>query len=538
MSVEFRQRTLGEYARIIQKRKWLIFLPAIAIAAAVIWVVVKLPSVYESTTLLIVKPSTIPNAIVPTLSDTDLSMRINNIGQLVASRTSLEPLILKYDLYQQERAHNTPMELIVEQMRKDITVDVDKSRNDVTNAFKISYRERTPEKTRAVTSELASKYVNGQMIQAGDVAAGMKQFMEQQVDEAKRQLDEIDKQRLQSMMAHSDSQPSILPAMVGQLQGLREQQKSLNAQIGSLQDSRRSLTAQLNELTAQSQRDTEDVSVQLGDVKTSPAYGQLITRKAAVEGELANLLTQYKPQHPDVKQKQSELESVKREMKAMEDAADTKIEEIKKRRAGYLDPRVGGLKYNLENIDSNIKRQQIMLDESEKQIAEISARINSVPNTEIALSQLNNEYQTKKLQYDELLEKKRKADLSNDVTRDSQGETIQVVDPANMPQQPVAPKRLLLSLLGIIAGLGVGFACAAVFELPRLLTIQTKEDAEHYTGLPVLVSVPDLMTPQEARSLPLRRRMLIAAGVVATLVSIPALAFALRMTHLFDRFVS
>ena len=96
----------------------------------------------------------------------------------------------------------------------------------------------------------------------------------------------------------------------------------------------------------------------------------------------------------------------------------------------------------------------------------------------------------------------------------------------------------MLSLLGLIAGLGFGFTCAAAFELPRLLTIQTKEDAEHYTGLPVLISVPDLMTPQEARSLPIRRRLLLAAGVVATIVSIPALAFALRLTHVFDRFVS
>jgi hypothetical protein len=30
-----------------------------------------------------------------------------------------------------------------------------------------------------------------------------------------------------------------------------------------------------------------------------------------------------------------------------------------------------------------------------------------------------------------------------------------------------------------------------MFEIPRLLTIQTVDDAAHYTGLPVLASVPD-----------------------------------------------
>src|SRR5918911_1473336 len=178
MSVEFRQRTPGEYAQIVWKRKWLIILPTIAITIAVAWVVWRLPNVYESTTLLIVRPSTIPGALVPTLSDVDLSMRISNIGQLVASRSSLEPLIMKYDLYREERRRGVAMEALVERMRADIAVEVDKSRNDVTNAFKISYRERTPENARNVTADLAGKYVTAQTsatTQAGEQTA---QFFE------------------------------------------------------------------------------------------------------------------------------------------------------------------------------------------------------------------------------------------------------------------------------------------------------------------------------------------------------------------------
>src|ERR1044072_9832705 len=98
MSVEFRQRTPGEYAQIVWKRKWRILLPAIAITVAVAYVVCRLPNVYESTTHLIVRPSTIPGALVPTLSDVDLSMRISNISQMVTSRSSLDPLSIKYDL--------------------------------------------------------------------------------------------------------------------------------------------------------------------------------------------------------------------------------------------------------------------------------------------------------------------------------------------------------------------------------------------------------------------------------------------------------
>ncbi len=56
----------------------------------------------------------------------------------------------------------------------------------------------------------------------------------------------------------------------------------------------------------------------------------------------------------------------------------------------------------------------------------------------------------------------------------------------------------------------------------------------HYTGLPVLLAVPELLTPQEARAVPRRRKLLLAAGVVATIVSIPMLALAFKLTHVFE----
>jgi hypothetical protein len=79
---------------------------------------------------------------------------------------------------------------------------------------------------------------------------------------------------------------------------------------------------------------------------------------------------------------------------------------------------------------------------------------------------------------------------------------------------------------------------AGVFEVPKLFTIQTGDDAAHYTGLPLLVAVPELLSSQEVVARPLRRRMLLTIGVVATVISIPALALALKATHLFEKLVT
>lgn len=538
MSVEFRQRTPGEYARILWRRKWLIVLPAIAIASAIAIVVWRLPNVYESTTLLIVRPPTISADAVPTLSDSDLSMRINNINQVAQSRSSLEPLVSKYDLYRQERDKGEAMELIIEKMRKDITVDIEHGRNDNIPAFRITFRNRDPRKTQGVASELASMYVNAQAKDTSEVGRQTINFFDQQIAEAKAQLDEIDRRRLEYMSQHVNSLPTQAQALVAQYTGQREQQKALMAEIGRMNDRRAALTAQLSTLKQVAQQSEEDIAIQVGDPKATPAYGTLVARKATLEAEYQNMLTTLKEANPDVKAKKAELDAVVREMKQMEDAATAKVEQLKKERAARPNITVKDAEVNIQLAEAEIARLQKQLDITNAQIADLEARINAIPEAEVALQAMNREYETKKVAYDDLLKRQAQANIGSAIAINAQGETIQVVDPANLPQSPVAPKRLMLVLLGLGLGLGVGLVFAAACELPRLLTIQTVDDAAHYTNLPVLVSLPELKTPQEALVVPRRRLLMLAAGIVATIVSIPLLAFAFNLTGIFNRFAS
>lgn len=539
MSVEFRQRTPGEYARIVWKRKWLIILPALAIASAVAIVVWKLPDVYQSTTLLVVKPPTFAQNFVPTVSDDALSSRLQSITQIVTSRSKLEPLILKYNLYNLERVRGESMDGIVALMRtRDITVDLDKSARDNIPAFRISYKERDPKATQAVTGELASLYVSANKNEAINNGTTAKNFFQQQLDQAKSELDAIDHQRIAYMTAHVDSMPTTVQSLLGQLTGLRDQQKTLTSEIGRLRDSRTALSNSLNDLMSQSQIDKGDIIEQQTDVKGTLAYGQLIQRKASLDAELQGMKKTLRAKNPDMITKQAELDAIQKQMDQMVAENQAKTEQIKKKIQDRPDFRINGLKTNLQLTTGELAREEKQLDQATAQIAVIESRINSVPGSEVALQALDNDYKTKKTAYDSLLEKKSKIDLSSDASTNEQGETIQVIDPASLPQTPIAPKRPMLIALGLALGLGFGFALAALFEVPRLLTIQTTEDAAHYTGLPVLASVPELLTAQEARRIPQRRLLLLVAGIAITILSIPALALALKATHIFDRFVS
>ena len=534
MSMQFRQRTPGEYAKILKRRKWLIILPVIAVTAAVAWVVNRLPNVYESTTLIVVKPATLPNTMIPTVAEDTLTRQLSSITQVVSSRSSLEPLVNKYELYKRERDRGEPMESIIDMMRRDIKVQVNTSRNDITDGFDIKYRYRDPRTTQAVTAEVASKYIDVQMANTVNSSVAAKQFIDDQVRQTKTDLDAIDEKRLQFMKENLGSLPSEAQSLLSQLTGLREQQKTLVTELGRLQDRRSTAASNLALLKKATEESIGDAAENLTDPKTTLAWAELVKRKADLEAEMQHLKTQYTEKHPDVQAKQAQIATVQKEMDQQISEWKERIAEKQKKLQSRPDLQAASLEGEIKRIDGEIAREQDQIKDNDKQIAGLLDRINKVPGADVALAAIDREYQTKKAAYDLLLQQQQKITLGADAASQQQSEGIEVVDPANLPQKPVAPKRLLLSGFGLGAGILVGLLLTALFEIPLLLTIQNGEDVRHYTELPLLISLPEILTPHEARVLPRRRRLLLAAGMIATVVSIPLLALGLKVTHLFE----
>ncbi|MCM3904963.1 MAG: hypothetical protein ND866_24970, partial [Pyrinomonadaceae bacterium] len=383
-----------------------------------------------------------------------------------------------------------------------------------------------------------SKYIDEQTKNTINSTTSAKQFFDQQVSQAKADLDAIDTQRGEFMQQNVANLPSGAASLVGQLAGLREQQKAYISEVGRYQDRRSALAGQLSLIKKTTEQVKEEVIENTTDPKTTSAWAQLASRRADLEAQMQRMLTELKPKHPDVLSKQAEIDSVKRSMDEMVSEWKQKIKDKQEKLRDRPDLQVKSIEAELGLMDSEIRRGQGTLADIEKQIGELMIRINTVPGVEVALGKLDREYQTKKAAYDSLLATQQSVALGADAASQQQGESIQVIDLAYLPSQPVAPKRFLLFAMGLGLGLGLGLLLAAIVEAPKLLTIQNREDAAHYTGLPVLATVPELLTPQEARSIPRRRRLLLALGIACTIVSIPLLALVLRATHVFEMFSS
>jgi len=553
MSVEFRQRTAGEFIQAVKRRKWLILLPVLTMTMAIGYVVYKLPSVFESKTLLTVRPPQIPDKVIQSLTDEDLSQRLQTINTEVLSRNSLEPMIAKYELFKLEKDAGMDTALIIEKMYKNIIVEVEKSDDEQKVAsFSIKYRDRSPEAARNVTAELASKYVNAQILQSTQAAETTRDFLENSLNQAKKTLDDKDKERLEIMMKNVDILPEAVQGLIAQREGLQTREETISkdkqnliTEKGRLNDSIRYLNSQARMME---DYDDKQVDVQMqaaSRVEDTPAYAQLIQKRAELRAKLEKLQSSLRDKHPDVIAAKNEIDKVNDEIEGLSKNTQRRIDNVKQASALKTEVQKKNLELEKQKTESQIALidQQMQMKEEEMrqnsaQIAIIDEKINASPNVKVALEGIDTQYQSAKLTYDELLKKKNDATLQVDRESNAQGETVRVVDAANLPQSPVAPKRYLLTGMGAAIGLVLGLLLAALFEIPRLFKIQNIEDAKHYTGLPVLASVPPLLSYNEKAWKARAHWMKVLMGTAAAITAIPVIVMILQATRVFERVVS
>lgn len=552
MSVEFRQRTAGELVRMLKRRKWLILLPVLTMTAAIGYVVKQLPSVYESRTLLTVKPPTISEKVVQSLSDEDLSQRLQTIKQEVQSRTTLEPLIVKYKLFELERNAGMPMELIIEKMQKSIVVDIEKAENDKIAAFALKYRDRSPDAARNVTAELASKYVNAQIAASTLNAETTKDFIDDRLNQAKAVLDEKEKERLQVMTSNVDTLPESVGGLIAQRDGMQRREETISKEKEGLMmrkaqlfDSVRALNSQARIIEDFGGKETQDAVSEATRIEDSPAYIQFVAQRAALNSRLANLKLTLTDKHPEVVKAKNDIDKINDEIEALKKntqdrikGATVKGDRQKELRKQNLEIEKQKAESEITQIDGQLASKDEEVKQNAVQIVGIDQKINASPNVRVALESINTQWQSAKQTYDELLKMKNGASLQVDRESNAQGETIRVQDPANLPSSPVAPKRALLTALGAAIGLALGLFLAGLFELPRVLKIQNIEDAKHYTGLPVLASVPPLLSHDEKAWHRRLHWFKVMAGIAAAVAGIPLIIFALQLSRIFERMVS
>jgi uncharacterized protein involved in exopolysaccharide biosynthesis len=138
-----------------------------------------------------------------------------------------------------------------------------------------------------------------------------------------------------------------------------------------------------------------------------------------------------------------------------------------------------------DTITQAIRAQQKIQDA----IKIYQSRMALSPAVDQQYKELTRDYDTAQKTYNDLLAKKGQAEIQTAMEREQQGEQMHVQRPADVPDSPSFPNRLLFAGGGLAGGLVIGLVLAVWLEF-RDQCVRTEEDVVALLQLPVLSQVP------------------------------------------------
>ncbi len=507
---------LGYYLGLVSRRRWFIIVPfCLAIVVGSVMAVI-LPRSYEASTLILVQPQRVPEKLVQPVVSSDLDQRISTISQQILSRSNLENVIQRFNLFSQPSQAKMFIEEKIEDLRKRIKVQVSRARGN-TDAFTISYQDDNPKITMQVTNALATFFINENLKEREIRAVGTSDFLEAELESMRKRLEA----REQDLKEYRQQNMGELPEQLdSNLKILERMNQQLTQKEESLRSARISLVALENELSAR--RNAIGAMVGSGE----PAAGGSGARVsdegltlAQARERLAALLASYTEQHPDVVRMKARVEKLEAEAAAggagsPQDAADPAARSKAAAGRAMLGLSAEAVKQRTMLLGT-IQTLEAEIASINKEAREYQRRVEATPKREQELLSIKRDYDNIKASYNSLSNRKLEADISVNMEKKQKGEQFQILDVARLPEKPITPNVRRMFLLTIVAGLGLG--CGLVFLLDMLdSSVKRREEIEEEFGLPVLAAVPRIFSRKDK----IRYRYRQIATVASVLVAI------------------
>ena len=469
---------------ILRRRAVLAFAVFAAILVSAVAFALYLPDLFQARAVVLVERQ-LPETVVRPVVSGELESRLHVIKQEILSRARLTELIERFDLYPELRARGE-MEKALEQVGRDIQVELSgpeqvTGRNK-TVAFNLSFIGNRRETVADVTNAIADFYVaqNDQMRHQD--AARVTQFLKAQIEQARAELDENQRQVEAYTSRHVGELPQQVEMNLSSLDRLNTQLR-LNGE---------------QQIRVLEQRDRLLDSLAPAAAAAAPAPTAVVSpedeRLARLKKDLAQL-EGFPSKHPDVKRLQDEIARLEAEQQARASAADDTPTAARTASAPstLLRPRTATA---LEAELAALKAQEASIRES---IAVFEKRLEGVPYRQNEFALLSRNHQAAREQYESLLKRYEEAQLGETMEMENQGERFRILESAIPPAGPNAPNRPRLLILGMfLALLAAGAVVLGIEQLDT--TFHSVDDVRQFTKVPVLATIPRL-GPSPARRL-------------------------------------
>ncbi len=463
------RRPVAEYLEIPLRRPWLVILPFVVIVAASYVATTVVPKKYRSSAFILVESEQVPSSVVPRMASQERAdRRMQTIKAEILSRTRLEEVIKQTSLY--GAAEPFTMSDKVEWLRAstDITVRGPDS-------FDVEVVDTDPQKAAEVANRIVALFVEENNRARAQQVEEAYSFLEAQVGEARKDLEQKEEAIRRYKEAHMGSLPEQSMANLSTLQRLQQQDQAVS------EDLRAALDRQA------------DVEKQLAEASTGGGVPELEgpdKEISQLRSQLATLRARYTDEHPDVQQ-------VLARLKQLESARPS---EPKLANPGSS-PVVTTLELRVEKTRHDVAALQDKKSDLEQRIAVLQGRIDATPRVEQDLTTIGRDFGNLKENYLGLVNKKLDAEMASKLEERWQGERFRILDPAHVPDRPYFPNPVVFVSVGVILGLGVGLGAAILAELLLDRSLKTLSDVEAAVPYPLLAAVPYIRParPQKQR---------------------------------------
>ena len=522
---------VAEILQVLRRRAWLVGLPPLVTFFVALLYSSTLADVYQSDMLIAIDPQRVPGSFVAQTDTLETDRRLDTLTVQVLSRTVLQELIETFDLYAEQRRQK-PVEDVIAEMRQNIRVDLEIPRPrwgqlPQATAFHVRFTYADPEIAARVTQRIGSRFVEQNAADRGTQAGLTNRFLQTQLDEARRKLEEQDRRLEAFREKHGKELPTQMVSNMNALTNAQLQAQSLVESIARDRDRKQMLERLYREAVAEPApvpvAPTPAQAATAGS--NAPLVGSFQQQLATARTNLQALKLKYKPDHPDVARAERQVAGL--EPKAEEErkaaaAARAQGESSSENAPVVADPaRRESLRQQRAEIES--LDRQVAFKESEErrvrtEISEYQRRIEAVPGLESEWVALTRDYDTQQAAYKDLLTKSTAAQVAANLDKQDIGERFRIVDPAVVPVHPLRAIRGAVNGAGIAIGLLLGIGIAALLEI-RDASFRTDSDVLEVLSLPVLASVPHIETAEEKVGHRRRRLAMSLSGVAGIAVA-------------------
>jgi polysaccharide chain length determinant protein (PEP-CTERM system associated) len=485
------------YWRLVVKYKWYILVGTFTLTLLFTVIIAKLPSLYEATTTILVNPQQVPEKYVTAVVSSEPYSRLNTITQQVLSRSRLQEIIDKFNLYSERRKSLSPEELI-DEMRNDITIQVKQGSGPELSTFTLTYVGREPGLVAQVANELATSFIRWNITSRGQQVTGTQDFLSSELEAARQNLQQQEDKLLQFKMRHLGETPDQTATNFQAISGLRS---ALEANTDSMSrlDEQRILLARLAEMTSLTTSPNGDTTDR----------GRLQWEKQQLETTIQQLREHHSERYPDVVRANSRLDEISAQLESLSAIAPSQGSNTKS-----AESLAGSVR--LEVIDREMKRLQSEQNQIQSQIADYQGKVAATPLLEQKIVELTRNYDISKQHYQTLLESNFNIGMAADLEQRQKAERFTVLDLAQVPQKPVKPRRKLFIPLSSFVAIGLSIFVALVKET---INPAVKSEMELKSLLPTGVRITGLIPRIEITSDARRDlRLAIYASVVCFLL--------------------